>query len=290
MKFKCLLKNDTYYNGRGGHMKKMKIILWTCLALIVIICAIFIYAKYIEPNRLIVRNVDLVGEVAQDVKIVQFSDTHFKEDYPAEKAEKIVEEINAQDPDIVIFTGDLFDHYYKTPEMSDQLQPYFSQIKAKYGKYAVFGNHDNGGGAIRIYQSFMESCGFEVLKNDSAELPDLGIALLGIDDPLTGRADLSISEHDLQPYQLFVSHEPDLVDQVDLSTIDLTISGHTHGGQVNLPFIVDKILPSGGKNYRKGLYELSNSLLYVSSGIGTTQISMRLGNVPEIIVFHIKSK
>lgn len=268
-------------------MKKTKTKFRILFSLLIVGIALFVYARYIEVNRLIVRSVNLSGEVSQDLTIVQFSDTHFKEDYPAKKAENIVNKINEQEPDIVIFTGDLFDHYYKTPEMSDELQPYLTKIEAKYGKYAVYGNHDNGGGAGRMYQSFMESCGFKVLQNDTFEVSSLGVALLGLDDPLTGKVDDTLSEHDLQPYQILISHEPDIINQMNLSTIDLTLSGHTHGGQMNIPFLVDMTLPPNGKIYRKGLYELENGALFVSSGIGTTKLAMRLGNTPEIVVFHI---
>lgn len=273
--------------AEGGTMKKMKL-LFTLFGVLLLLCICgFLYAKYIEVHRLVVRDVFYQGDVSQEVKVVQFSDTHFKHDYPADKAEDIVDKINEQNPDIVIFSGDLLDNYAKDPAIIEDLRPYLKNIEANYGKYAVFGNHDIGGGAIRIYKDFMESCGFVVLRNESAEIPELDIALLGIDDVLSGYEDIHLSEQDLQPYQILISHEPDVLSRMDLLTIDMSLSGHTHGGQVYLPFISKKFLPIGGQLYRKGLYTLENTKLYVSSGIGTTHLSLRFGNPPEIIVHTI---
>lgn len=270
-------------------MKKLKILGILLLLLFLLAGGIYLYARYIEPNRLIVRTETYTGDVKKEITIVQFSDTHFKADYPAEKAERIVDLINEQEPDIVIFSGDLMDNYAKYPQAAEELPSYLDKINAPYGKYAVYGNHDYGGGASRVYEDLMEKSGFIVLKNDKRELPEIGVAIIGIDDFLFGKGDLTYSDQEVQPYQVMVLHEPDFINNMKTDTIDLTLSGHTHGGQVYLPFLHKNFLPAGGQAYRKGLYTISDtSELYVSSGIGTTFMTLRLNNPPEIIVHHIQ--
>lgn len=269
-------------------MKKLKIAAIILLLLVIAAGGVYVYARYIEPNRLIVRTEEYTGDVKEKLTIVQFTDTHFKEEYPAEKAERIVNLINEQEPDIVVFSGDLMDNYAKYPQLEQELPNYLKKITATYGKYAVYGNHDYGGGASRVYETIMEESGFIVLKNDVQELPEIGVAIIGVDDFLFGKGDLTSSDVDLQPYQMMILHEPDFLNQMKTDTIDLTLSGHTHGGQVYLPFLNMDFLPAGGQLYRKGLYEISDtSSLYVSSGIGTTYLTLRFQNPPEIIVHHI---
>lgn len=270
-------------------MKKFKILTILILILLLLAGGVYLYARYIEPNQLIVRTNTYQGDVKKELVVVQFTDTHFKEDYPASKAEKMVELINEQQPDIIIFCGDLMDNYARYPQAASELPTYLRKLEATYGKYAVYGNHDYGGGASRVYEGLMEESGFEVLKNQTKEIAEIGVAIIGIDDFLFGNGDISYSEQDVQPYQIMALHEPDFLNQMNIETIDLTLSGHTHGGQVYLPYISLEFLPTGGQLYRKGLYSISDtSSLYVSSGIGTTFMTLRLHNPPEIVVHRIQ--
>lgn len=255
--------------------------------ILVIGIAVFVYAYFIEPNRLIVREVLLQGDIKKAITIAHFSDVHFGRFKDADKAKTLVEMINTQHPDLVLFTGDMIDNYAKTPNMVKDLQPYLHAIQSTYGKYAVYGNHDIGGGARRIFSDFMNACGFQVLKNDYIEIPELQIAILGTDDPQAGYENPEISKTNVQPYQILMSHEPDFADKLDLATIDLMISGHTHGGQISLPILTRFFLPNGGQKYVKGMYYVQNSKLFVSSGVGMTFMPFRLGNTPEIVIYHV---
>lgn len=270
-------------------MKKLRIFGSILAILLVVAGGFYIYARYIEPNRLIIQTQEYQANVKEELVVVHFTDTHFKEDYPAEKAKDLVELINKQKPDIVIFSGDLIDNYATYPIVAKQLPEYLKNIEATYGKYAVYGNHDYGGGAVRVYEELMRESGFEVLKNETREIPEAGVAVIGIDDFLFGKGDVTYSKQDVQPYQIMVLHEPDFLNQMNLDAIDLILAGHTHGGQVYIPFLNLKFLPAGGQLYRKGLYALSDtSNLYVSSGIGTTFMTLRFQNPPEIIVHRIQ--
>ena len=91
-------------------------------------------------------------------------------------------------------------------------------------------------------------------------------------------------------YNLVLCHEPDIVDKILNSNTDYMVAGHTHGGQIRIPFYTEKYLPSYGEKYVKGEYKLDNknkTILYVNSGLGTTKIPARLGAVPELTYITI---
>ena len=122
----------------------------------------------------------------------------------------------------------------------------------------------------------MESGGFRVLKNSSVSLSSYNVNLVGIDDCLIGYGQPSVANNSpSSAYNIVICHEPDVVDKLSASPVDLMISGHTHGGQVELPFYENKFLPSLGKEYISGKYSIDNSAkttLYVNRGLGTTHM------------------
>lgn len=286
--------------GQADTMKFLKFILISLVTILIIAGSCMLYAFKIEPYRLKVNEYYLTEkkENTMPIKIVQFSDMHIKEDFTYENLKKAVSLINKQNPDIVVFTGDLYDNYARYNDDGNiiaQLQ----KIEAKYDKIAVWGNRDYGGGAVRQYENIMEQAGFTLLKNGNWYVTaDNGKKILftGLDDSLLGNANMpdstKIYESD---YDILLSHEPDTVDDFLDYGYDLTLSGHSHGGQVNVPFLpfINKKAVSATSlavKYGGGMYPLdsgSNKKIYVNTGIGTTHISARFGVVPEISVFYI---
>lgn len=272
-----------------------KIVSLVSTIVLLIICGFF-YARFIEPNMLITKNITMEAEgLEQDCKIVFFSDTHFGELYPQENIERIVEKINEQEADVVVFGGDFFDTYYKEQELLDldYLKKQLTKIEANYAKIAVWGNHDVGGGSARIYPELFEESGFILLKNETAYIKDLNMRIRGLDDYLLGNPDKSTEMFKKDNYNVIVSHAPDIVDLMDGSKTNLLLSGHSHGGQVFVPYLTEKILPVGARTYTKGLYEFKNerdSKLYVTKGLGVTQIPYRFLNIPEIVVIELQAK
>lgn len=257
-----------------------------------------LYAFKIEPYRLKVREYTLSSdrESPAGIKIIQFSDLHIKKDFTSENLEKVVRSINSQEPDIVLFTGDLYDNYAVYHE-DENIIKQFSSIKTRYSKIAVWGNRDYGGGAAQQYENIMEQSGFTLLKNETLSVSlenGKNIIFTGLDDSMLGNpAAAGISETSGADYSILMTHEPDTaVEFLDLG-YDLMLSGHSHGGQVNIP-IFPRInetalsVTSLASEYSSGMYELysdSPSRLYVNTGIGTTHISARFGVIPEIAVF-----
>ncbi len=250
------------------------------------IVILLVYMWKIEPYQLIQKHVQLYSEDISQMVIVQFSDTHIKRNSLAQM-KRVVQTINAQHPDIIVFTGDLFDCYEKTADMKQDVIHQFQQLHANIQKIAIFGNHDIGGKAINVYRDIMEEAGFIVLCNQIYINAKHHISILGMDDACVGFEDLKLAETRYQPFQILLSHEPDIADWINRSNTDLILSGHTHGGQVYIPLLCSCFLPRKGKKYRKGCYHLSNATLFVSSGIGTTRLPFRLCNPAEYTLIHI---
>lgn len=271
----------------------------TTILLVISVC-LYTYARFIEPNMLSVHYENITNELisknTNDIKVLQFSDIHLSEYFSVEDLQKVVNKINEEEPDLVLFTGDLIDHYYKYSYTGDitQICGVLGQIDAPLGKYAIYGNHDYGGGAEKVYKDIMDDSGFVTLVNDSVDLKEYNLNVIGLDDSIFGNLDTE-KLHELINDELFnivISHEPDVIDLMLEYNIDLFLSGHSHGGQVHIPF-VKSILPPLGEKYTKGLYEFENhrnTKLYVNIGIGTSQIPFRFMAQPELTVFTLKNE
>lgn len=264
---------------------------------ILIICVgmLYAYARYIEPNLLVTVYEEIQGNLLEkDVRIVLFADTHFGSLYEENHIESIVDMINVAAGDFVIFAGDFFDSYQEEQELIDldYIVEELNRIEAKEGKIAIWGNHDKGG-AYKIYEQVMLEGGFLLLKNEDFLVDEYNLCIRGLDDYLLGNPDLDTSTLDDNRYNLLVVHEPDVSDEMNLNKVDLILAGHSHGGQVSIPLITEQFLPKGGINYVKGLYTLESNretYLYVTKGIGLTQLPYRFMNIPEVVVLDLKVK
>lgn len=277
----------------------MKKIIKFISIIFLLLIGIYIYARYIEPNCLVVHynnlSNSLINTHDKDLKILQFSDMHISENFDEKDIKKVVEKINEEKPDIVFFTGDLFDEYnsYEKKNSINIVWETLSLINAPLGKYAIYGNHDYGGGAEHAYKKVIENSGFKLLKNEKVILSDYNINIIGLDDAIFG----NIEKYKIIPmlekdkYNIVLGHEPDLIDSFLEYDIDLFLSGHSHGGQVNIPFIDS--LPILAKKYTRGIYNFENfrqTTLYVNIGLGTSQVPFRFMATPELSVFFLDNK
>lgn len=274
--------------------KRLRIAGWIFLLLFLAVLVAAADAALIEPRMLVNQKNSVESRnIEETVKIVFFSDTHFGRIYDPSHVEQLVGKINGNEPDLVIFGGDFFDVYWQDKDMLDlsYLSGELQKLKAKYGKYAVWGNRDRGGGAIRIYEQFMEDSGFTILKNNSVLLKEADIRLTGLDDVLLGAPDYDVAAaldtQDEGYFHIAVIHEPDAAELLDAQSVDLVLSGHTHGGQIRLPVLTKKLLPPEGRKYIKGEYQVGELRLIVSSGVGMTKLPLRFLDPPEIRVVTI---
>lgn len=257
----------------------------------ILLVGVFIYAFFIEPKRIVLHDYELgQNKGQQPLKVLQLSDIHIQSDYSVEQLEKIVAKTNTQQPDIVVFTGDLFDNYAEYGPTEEVIQT-LSKLSAPLGKFAVFGNHDHGGGATRVYPDILAASGFQLLQNSGTSIllsDEKSVYIGGLDDALLGNPSVTdaLANKNTNQYTILLSHEPDIVDTFLNEDIQLILSGHSHGGQVRMPFFSIKNIMS--EKYFAGLYPLSESMtLFVNTGLGTTAIPVRLGVPPEITLFNI---
>lgn len=271
------------------------------ITLIVIGVCLFTYARYIEPELLVVktRNIktDAVKLGDKAIKIVQLSDLHLGEDYTTDNLRKVVNKVNELEPDIIVYTGDLIDDN-KTFKDTNETVEVLATLQAPLGKYAVYGNHDYGANGHKKYKFIMNESGFKLLINESSNIKlESGevIQIIGIDDLIFGKANVEKAFEEIGENQLNIVlvHEPDIADLVAQYPIDLQLSGHSHGGQVRFPFIGAPYTPRYSEKYIKGMYSFETNKrmkLYVNVGIGTSQARFRFLNMPEITLFVVENK
>ena len=222
---------------------------------------LYVYARYIEPGRLSIEHVkiDDLG-LDEPMRLVVFSDTHLGNGFDTERLEALVETINEQQGDVVIFLGDFFDDYstYDGDAMADAAA--LAGVEAPI-RLAVWGNHDMGGRAYRIYPEVMEAGGFTLLENESYAAPG-GVSFVGVADLTFGQP--SVEGLLTDGVNILLSHEPDFALQVE-EYIPLQLSGHSHGGQVYLPIIGAPHVPQGADVYLRGMYDKPGGAAFTST-------------------------
>lgn len=271
------------------------------IILIVLIVLVVLYARYLGTKGLEVREYKLESSTITDsyhgLKIVHLSDVHYGSIIFEEELSNIVDKINLLKPDIVVLTGDLIDSDY--PYDKDILIKYLSKIKATIGKYAVSGNND----IMEDYNIILGSSGFKSLDNDYELIYNstTPIIISGISSSYsetdigykTEKFDTYISslETSNRPvYSILLMHEPDFVDKLNLDNYNLILAGHSHGGQVVLPVITKWFLPKGSEKYYKAYYKINNTDLYISSGLGTDKLKLRLFDKPSINFYRLNKQ
>jgi predicted MPP superfamily phosphohydrolase len=240
-------------------------------------------------------------------KIVQISDLHlgsFINDF--EQVAKVVPMINDLKPDIIVFTGDMVNVH------SDEAEPWiniFAQLKAKYGKYAVFGNHDycdygdytkaEKQQSIDRLKEIHHEMGFTLLEDEHQflEIDKDKIALVGMhnwgkDFHQVGDLDKALQGLNSSDFKILLSHDPSLWEKKILTkkAVELTLSGHTHGMQMGLeiPALAIKWSPVALRYKRwAGLYGGNNKYLYINRGFGVLGFPGRLGMDPEITLIEL---
>lgn len=222
--------------------------------------------------------------ITGSVTIAHISDIHFSRFYSAKRFSKIVAAINRQSPDFILFTGDLVEdfRYWRKKDCSEIIQQ-LNTLQATHGKFAILGNHDYQSEGQHHVQELLIKGGFTLLDNQTISVKSISFS--GIEDSQGGSPDYSITPLPAN-FSILLLHEPDQVDQVQaLSSFDLVLAGHSHGGQLRLPGI--NYQNHGSKKYWTGIYQLSDkTMLIVNTGIGTTGPPLRFRVVPEILYFH----
>jgi uncharacterized protein len=256
------------------------------------------WTALVEPRRLRVREVgvrvrDWPAGLA-DLRIALVADLHAGAPHVDEsRVESVVAAVNRVRPDLVALLGDYVD---PTVALGERVEPEavaerLGRLEAPLGRFAVLGNHDwlNDGERIR---HALRANGIEVLENDATSVDYAGDVLW-----VVGLADAGQRIPDLDtPFGLVpesaplvvLSHNPDLFPLLD-DRPSLTLAGHTHGAQVNVPGLREHVTPSyHGERFAGGLFERGDRVMYVSRGIGTSTLPVRFRAVPEVVVVTVR--
>lgn len=270
------------------------------LIFFLIVASTIVYARYGGTVGLSTKEYKIdtkdIADSFDGIKIVHFSDLHYLRVVNKDMLNDVVNEINLINPDIVFFTGDLIDKAYSiTDKDTDNLIELLSLINSKYGKYAVIGNHDYVKDNDVISNIYSNS-GFSLLVNNYDVIYGNGndkLFIGGVDTYSYNESDIDkvmdyFKDNDDISYKIILVHEPDYIDNIlNKYNVNLVLSGHSHNGQINIPYVKTLFLPYGSKKYYDNYYRVNNTDLYVSSGIGESRINFRLFNKPSINFYRI---
>ena len=280
--------------------RRIKIIIKTIITLLIISFTFYSYTTYISTVKIKVREYRIINEkIPQSfngLKVIQLSDIHYGSTIFLDKMKEIKKKVNIRKPDIVVFTGDLlYKSYNLSAKEQESLIKQLKEIQAPLGKYAILGDEDNEKTTTIFNQS-----NFTILRNEYDLIyqdQNTPILLIGLSsnkkeqDIAKAYNYFNQESYNSNIYTITLLHEPDTVDTIMSNyTTDLFLAGHSHNGNIRIPFINKSIYKvEGAKKYDQDYYQIKNSNLYISSGLGTTN-GIRLFCRPSINFFRLSNK
>lgn len=252
------------------------------------------YSVFIERNIVKINHyqihLDNLPESFDGYTIAQLTDLHLGTLVTQSFIEGVVKKTNSLKTDLIACTGDYVQAKNTTREI-DQVWPLLSKLKAKDGVYSVLGNHDHWADTERSLYWLKES-GQDIRHKSK-------IITRGSDKLVIGGAgdywedqvniDQAFAHGTDNTCRILLSHNPDSIDTGFRTKISLALCGHTHGGQVRIPFFGAPILPVNNKRYSSGIIATNKTKLFISRGIGWAIYPIRFNCYPEIAVLHLKA-
>ncbi|VAW37066.1 hypothetical protein MNBD_DELTA02-537 [hydrothermal vent metagenome] len=257
--------------------------------------ALLANSRYYAPRRIVVEDVTVpVKDLPagfEGFKICQLTDIHHGYQVEMEFVDKALDIALRLNPDIYALTGDYAS--YKT-KFADAVIGRLATLRGVYDTVAVLGNHDHWVGGYKYVPAVLRRSGIGLLNNTHIILERDGgkLCIAGVDDLRVGRPDLGQALYGVPQDmpRILLSHNPDLADEkLGDNRVDLMLSGHTHGGQIRLPFSLYAPYTNSryGQKYTGGFVKTGNTLVYVSRGIGTITIPIRFNCPPEITLLRL---
>lgn len=248
------------------------------IALGIVIATLFIYSRLFEPLWIEVTRHQVFSSTERPLKIVQLSDLHTYEFGPREK--RVLEIIRREEPDAILISGDTIANEGDWKSVGILL----SRLRAPLGVFLVRGNWEHwrpDPGELKVY----ESSGVTFLNNEARPLSEK-TWVVGLDDSLAGVPDQrgAFANVPQGAFVIALFHSPAYFDSIN-SRVDLGLSGHTHGGQLRIPFLPPLWLPEGSGAYVEGWYTQGSKRMYVSRGVGNSILEMRFACRPEVAIF-----
>lgn len=223
----------------------------------------------------------------EGLTVCQMSDFHRGFLVAQSEIEHAVRIANGLKPDLILLTGD---YVTEQAEFARDCASALRHLSAPLGVFSVLGNHDHWTRAS-VVERHLEEAGIPVLRNRSVKRKrgEGFFYVVGLDDVWENKQDLKKALRDVPPevFTVMMVHEPDYADEVAKHPVDLQLSGHSHGGQVRLPFLGAPMLPLWGTRYSCGHYTLRNLQLYTTRGVGRVYPGIRLNCPPEITLLKI---
>ena len=266
------------------------------------------YSIFYEPRSLQVREFTLLCSnwKTRPIKMAILSDVHVGGMHTGlRQVYSIREHIQKLKPDLVVHLGDYINGHEPAEEKSSKTKKILEQslyqimhIDVPLGVYAVLGNHDQWYSRHRLVK-LLKLSGVHILENAavfvqtesaSSGAEKRGFWLVGVEDYATAYPDWkkALMDVDFPSFSIGLSHSPDTFPNMP-NSLSLGLAGHTHGGQVNLPFLGRRVTSSQyGKRYAYGFVREGKQLFYISSGVGTSILPVRFRSSPEIVLMHIR--
>ena len=280
-------------------MKTYTKILGTIVIVLAIVVFLLVDSFFIAPSRYITRNEtiqnDEIPEQLNNMSIVFFSDIKYGTYMDENRLNKLVDTINHNGPDVVIFGGDLYDDSVTVSDESNSaLTKALQKIQAKYGKFAVYGDIDDSSDVMKTaVNTIYAGSDFEVIENTSFQIHKNGsqfITLVGLDNGIDGVKDIASAYANVSSdsFVFTICHTPDTASEVPADLTDYFLAGHSLGGQAYL-FFTSLYSPTCATQYLRGKHEVDNTFtLDITNGTGTTKQDVRFLASSEIVVYTLK--
>ncbi len=264
-----------------------------------VIAFLGLWAFAIEPSSLIINEQTITMSVwpqsLDGLRIAAISDIHAGSPFINEdKLRQVVDRTNALSPDVIVLLGDYMvrDSWHSAQMPPEKIAEILRKLEAPFGVYAVLGNHDWWYDVSKTRLAF-ESRGIRVVDNDVVRLEKNGAPfwIVGIADAWSLSDDIEGTAKKIPSGEpaIAMTHNPDILPRFP-TTFVLTLAGHTHGGQVNLPLLGRRIVPSEfGQRYAAGHIQEEGKHMFVTTGIGTSVFPVRFRVPPEIALLTLNS-
>ena len=270
--------------------KHVKIFIYIIITGIAFLGYTYFESRWLKLTEIGISSPDL-PRCFDNTRLVFITDIHHGPFLSIERVRDLVDRINSLQPDIVLLGGDYVhgDSEYIVPLFTE-----FRKLKATYGVYGVLGNHDHWEDK-ELTRQMMGKAGIRVCDNKSFWVTrgSSRIKIGGVGDLWEDVQILSETTSDLKEsdFAILLTHSPDFIEELKGNMIDLTLAGHTHGGQVTFFGLWAPILPSRyGEKYRYGLKKKGKMYHYTSSGVGTITPPVRFFCRPEIVLITLRSR
>lgn len=284
---------------------KYKIVklLFALVAIFAIVAGCLFYAIYISPENIKIKYESYqstkIPSTLDNVTIGYFSDLYLYEFLDDKRFDDMIQELNENEVDVLLFGGDLF---ATTPNKEidadtiNHLTQSLSKLHAPLGKFYVLGENDSiSEDRKTLVNTILYNSGFENLTNRNVKIhngSNEGINLIGLDNSINGNVDIQSAFTNIsnESFNLLFTHTPDSITYLSNDFVDLAIAGHSLGGQIKLPFIGSLNPKDGALTYSNGTYQKGKTKILISNGIGTTGTDMRLLCPPQFNIIILSKK